>query len=191
VINKLLDHVKALAGRPLLRALVETPFLRARLARSRSAPVDGQVVDEALAVMLALDDVTHDSDYRGRTPVQARADMRRSLPLVEAPEPTGVSTRDEVLPGGIASRLYVPVGLAAPSPGMVYLHGGGWVTGDLETHDRFCRRLAAHGKIRVVAVDYRLAPEHRYPAGVDDALAAFRHVAHEAAHFGIADAADD
>jgi hypothetical protein len=78
----LLDRVKAIAGRPILHALVETPFLRKRLARSRSIPVEGQVVDEALATMLALDDVTHDSDHRGRTPAEARAEMRRSVPIV-------------------------------------------------------------------------------------------------------------
>src|SRR5262249_35428954 len=76
--------LRRLAGKPLVRAAIETPFLRAQLARSRSAPVEGQVVDEALAAVLALDDLTHDSDHRGRTPVQARAQMRESVPMVDA-----------------------------------------------------------------------------------------------------------
>ena len=177
--------LRAVAGRPVLRAILDTPFLRARFARGRSTPVEGQVVDEAIAVILALDDLAHDSDHTHRTPAAARVRMRESMAVVDAEPPPGVTTRDEVIAGAIPSRLYIPSDLPAPSPGLVYLHGGGWVTGDLETYDRFCRRFAARARIRVVSVDYRLGPEHRYPAAVDDALAAFRHVAGAAESFGI------
>lgn len=74
--------------------------------------------------------------------------------------------------GWIPARLYTPPGAAAPGPLLVYFHGGGWVIGDLETHDAHCRRLAAFSGAQVMAVDYRLAPEHPFPAGHDDALAA-------------------
>jgi len=57
---------------------------------------------------------------------------------------------------------------------VAYFHGGGWVQGDLETHHGLCARLALHGDALVVAIDYRLAPEHKFPAGVDDAFAAYR-----------------
>jgi acetyl esterase len=66
----------------------------------------------------------------------------------------------------------MPAGAAAPL--FVYFHGGGWVTGDLDTHDMPCRALCHHAGVHVLAVDYRLAPEHRFPAPVDDALAAWR-----------------
>ena len=74
--------------------------------------------------------------------------------------------------GPIGARLYVPVDAEQPGPGLVYFHGGGFVVGDLETHDDFLRRLAARSGVRVLAVDYRLAPEHPFPAPHDDALAA-------------------
>jgi len=171
-----------------LKALVKTPFLRTRLARRRGDAVEGQVVDEEIAALLRLDDVMHDSDHRGRTPAAARARMRESIKICEAPPPPGVTARDDGLPGPagtIPIRCYAPAGVPAPSPGVVYFHGGGWVTGDLETHDAFCRRLAAQARVRVVAVDYRLAPEHPFPAAVEDALAAFRAVASGAVRFGI------
>ena len=76
--------------------------------------------------------------------------------------------------GDIALRLYRPDGLTAPAPLLVYFHGGGWVIGDLDTHDTLCRDLAHAGRCVVVAVDYRMGPEHRFPAAVDDALAATR-----------------
>jgi acetyl esterase len=72
-------------------------------------------------------------------------------------------------------RHYRPV--AEPRPLLVFLHGGYWVLGDLDTHDRLCRLLAAGAGVEVLAVDYRLAPEHRWPAAVDDAVAAVRHAA--------------
>lgn len=76
--------------------------------------------------------------------------------------------RDERL-AGVLVRRYRPA--ASCSALLVYFHGGFWVLGDLDTHDRFCRRLAAEAGVEVVAVDYRLAPEHPWPAAVDDARA--------------------
>lgn len=78
--------------------------------------------------------------------------------------------------GAIGLRFYTPRGLTESSPGLVFLHGGGFVLGDLDSHDALCRVLAEQGQLRVVAVDYRLAPEHPFPAAVDDAIAAWRWV---------------
>ncbi len=81
---------------------------------------------------------------------------------------------DVTLPGGAGprpARLYDP-GVPAPAPALLYLHGGGWVMGDLATHDGLCRRLAALARCRVLALDYRLAPEHPFPAAHDDATTA-------------------
>lgn len=89
--------------------------------------------------------------------------------------PKDVETRDFSIPGPhgeIPVRLYRPAALGDPSGLLVYYHGGGWVIGDLETHDGHCRRLATYAECRVMAVDYRLAPEHPFPKGHDDALAA-------------------
>ena len=71
--------------------------------------------------------------------------------------PEGVEARDLEL-GSIPGRLYIPAEAVTPGPCLVYFHGGGWVIGDLETHDAHCRRLAAYSGARVLAVDYRLAP---------------------------------
>jgi len=88
--------------------------------------------------------------------------------------------------GDIALRLYRPL-LAArsPLPALVFFHGGGWVIGDLDTHDTLCRELANGAGCAVVAVDYRMGPEHRFPAAVDDSLAATRWVQREAAALGL------
>jgi acetyl esterase len=73
--------------------------------------------------------------------------------------------------GEIPVRIYTPAG-NAPFPMLVYFHGGGWVIGDLETHDRICRALANRAGCLVLSVDYRLAPEHRFPAAAEDCYAA-------------------
>ena len=99
------------------------------------------------------------------------------------------AVEDLILPGpggDLRARLYVPVGDGArPTPGLVFFHGGGWVFGDLESHDGACRTLCREADIRVVAIDYRLAPEHRFPAAADDAIAATAWVAAHAARLGI------
>ncbi|HWT90419.1 MAG TPA: alpha/beta hydrolase, partial [Solirubrobacterales bacterium] len=85
----------------------------------------------------------------------------------------------------IAARLYVPPTSSAPPGLLVYCHGGGWVIGDLETHDSPCRFLAAHSGAQVLAIDYRLAPEHPFPAAAEDAFAAYSWVRANAGRFGV------
>lgn len=86
--------------------------------------------------------------------------------------------------GRLGTRLYTPPSGRAPLPLLVYFHGGGWVGGDLDTHDFPCRFLAAHAGTLVLSVDYRRAPEHPFPAAVDDALAAASWAAEHAGQLG-------
>ena len=89
--------------------------------------------------------------------------------------------------GAIPVRLYRGLGTPAGAllPVLVFFHGGGWTIGDLDTHDIVCRTLANKARCAVVAVDYRMGPEHKFPAAVEDALAATRWVAEEAAVLGV------
>ncbi len=108
----------------------------------------------------------------------------------EAEPPQVASVNDGAFagPGGeIAFRRYRPLGVAAANamPTLIYYHGGGWVIGNLETHDSTCRRLANKSRCQVIAIDYRLAPEHPFPAPTDDGVAAFRHIRDNAASFGV------
>jgi acetyl esterase len=85
--------------------------------------------------------------------------------------------------GGVPVRLYRPGDGVLPA--FVFFHGGGWVVGDLETHDVVCRQIAAQANVVVMAVDYRLAPEHPFPAAVNDAWSATMWLAAHAAELGI------
>ena len=118
--------------------------------------------------------------------VRAGYRMQRQAQNQNAPK--DVTTSDLQVDGAagkIAARLYVPAGAPPVGPGLIYFHGGGFVIGDLESHDGHCRRLASYAGVRVLAVDYRLAPEHPFPAGHDDALAATRWTFDHAAELGI------
>ena len=98
------------------------------------------------------------------------------------------SVADRTVPGpagDIPVRVYVPTPAPGPHPALVYFHGGGWVIGDVETHDGTVRSLAAASGVTVVSVDYRLAPEHPFPAAVDDALAVVRWVADHGAEIDV------
>jgi acetyl esterase len=110
------------------------------------------------------------------TPERARADMRAQVPAVSGALADVERVTDRAIPtpaGLLPIRVYTPHG-AGPFPGIVYFHGGGFVIGDLETHDPLCRQAASRLGAVVCAVDYRLAPEHVFPAAADDALAAAR-----------------
>jgi acetyl esterase len=89
--------------------------------------------------------------------------------------------------GAIAARSYTPLTLRnnALAPCLVFFHGGGWVIGDLDSHDVVCRKLADEGELIVIAIDYRRAPEHRFPAAFDDAFATTKWIAAHARDLGI------
>ncbi len=104
-----------------------------------------------------------------------------------APGESVATVRDRTIPGpeeAIGVRIYTPDS-AAPLPLLVYLHGGGFVTGSLDTHDALCRALANRAACAVLSVDYRLAPEQRFPAAVEDSHAALRWAADHAAELGV------
>ncbi|HWF63379.1 MAG TPA: alpha/beta hydrolase [Rhizomicrobium sp.] len=88
--------------------------------------------------------------------------------------------------GEIRARAYAPVAAGGDAlPALIYFHGGGFVVGDLDTHDGLCRLFAHEGGFRVIAVEYRLAPEHKWPAPLEDATAALRWIAENAPALGV------
>ncbi len=110
----------------------------------------------------------------------------QAKPLSARP-PLPVAAADLLLPGPagqLHGRLYTPHEAPQAGPLLLYLHGGGWVRGSVTSHDGSCRLLAQLSGVRVLSLEYRLAPEHPFPAGADDALAAYEHVAREPARFG-------
>ena len=116
--------------------------------------------------------------------IQARFVMNPEPPELKSAEPLSIPAPH----GTIPARIYTPKtlrqkdGLAAC---LVFFHGGGWVIGNLDTHDVACRQLAHEGELIVISVDYRLAPEHRFPAAVDDAIIATKWIAANARQYGI------
>lgn len=122
------------------------------------------------------------------TPAEAREAYMKSRAILQ-PEPEPVAeARDLAAPGPhgpIPLRLYRPQGGAAPLPGLIYYHGGGWLLGGIDSHDVVCRRFANAARCVVVSVDYRMAPEHKFPAAVDDCAAATGWAIGQAAALGM------
>ncbi|MFL9915673.1 alpha/beta hydrolase [Paraburkholderia fungorum] len=125
------------------------------------------------------------------TPQQARASYEKSAPILEiasapmfAVEDLQVPTRDGAT---IRARLYQPVepSWAEPAPALVYYHGGGFTVGSVDTHDALCRMFARDGRCAVLSVDYRLAPEYKFPTAVDDAFDALSWLHTHAAQYGV------
>lgn len=147
------------------------------------------IVDQPNAAAQAVLDLIASS---GRPPMEtlgpdeARAAYRATRKFFEADPPAMGEVRDIVIPGpggDIPARLLVPAGSERPGV-IVYYHGGGWVIGDIDTHDVLCRFLAASSGAAVLSVDYRLAPEAKFPAAVDDAWAALAWAAAKAGTLG-------
>jgi acetyl esterase len=123
-------------------------------------------------------------------PPEARLAYKAGRAVLQ-PDPAEVaSVRDLTVPGPggpIPVRLYRGIGTEAGRklPCLVYYHGGGWVIGDIDSHDVICRRLANGAQCAVLSVDYRLAPEHKFPAAFDDAVAAMRFAVDQAGQIGV------
>lgn len=119
--------------------------------------------------------------------VEARRLYAAGRPVL-APEPMPVAeARDLTMPGpggALPLRLYRPIA-GKMLPALVYFHGGGWVVGSIETHDTVCRHLAVRAECAVVSVEYRMGPEHKFPAAVEDCVAATEWVAENGAELGL------
>ena len=144
------------------------------------------VVDPKIRMLLDMMAALGQPPLSQITPQQFRDMRARSRDFLNPPTAPLAVIREEIVAGAdgpLKARLYDAKDGAA-RPALVYYHGGGFVFGDLDSHDALCRRLALHGDVRVIAVDYRLAPEHPFPAAVNDARAAFADIAARAPHFG-------
>jgi acetyl esterase len=138
------------------------------------------VTPEVRALLDALD-ALGSPPIEEQTPDQVREVYGQFSALGSRAEMASVTDRTFCGPDcDVPVRVYVPTTEPAPRPVLVYFHGGGWVIGDLESHDATVRALAAASGVTIVAVDYRLAPEHPFPAAVHDCLAAVRWVAEPA-----------
>ena len=128
--------------------------------------------------------------FEALSPADARSAYAVGWDVVQSPAERVDSVRNLSIagPGGALNlRVYRGAGTQPEAllPGLVFLHGGGWVIGNLDSHDRMCRQLANRARCCVVAVDYRLAPEHVFPAAVDDCAAAWQWVAEHSAELAI------
>jgi len=142
------------------------PILQAFVAASEAANADRPAIPDA-------------------TVAEARAGYEALAGLGAGPDLFSVADATIAGQAGeIPIRIYRPNGDTG-EPGLVFYHGGGWTIGSLDSHDPECRKLAERSGCVVVAVDYRLAPEHPYPAAIDDSWAALQHIAANAGDFGI------
>ena len=145
---------------------------------------------DAAAVYKAVQEAGRPA-YETLTAPEARAyyAQARFATNPEAPELARVAPLSIPAPhGAIPARIYTPKTLrkaGGVAPCLVFFHGGGWVIGDLDSHDVVCRKLAVEGALIVISVDYRLAPEHKFPAAADDAVAATKWIAANARELGI------
>jgi acetyl esterase len=178
-VDTLLDPVEALA----FRTAMALPRSAQRVLAGRRVMRDGQTLDAELQLALRLEKVAHNPAVETVPIPEGRRLIRKRAALVGGEQPIG-TTRD-VRVGDLPGRLYVPEGAAAAGPLMVFFHGGAWIYGDLDSHDPVCRFLAEQAQVRVLAVDYRLAPEHPFPAAHDDGVAAYRWVVENADTLGV------
>lgn len=161
------------------------PWLKRLLAGGRRVTIDGNTLDATLQLILAAQRITRSGGLSASgDPKVARALMRKSHAVMNTH--AAVPSTDLTIPGPdgpLRGRHYRP-SVAEAAPLLLFFHGGGFVVGDIESHDGLCRMICRDAAINVLSVDYRLAPEHTAPAAVDDCLAAYRWSRGHAAELG-------
>lgn len=171
-----------------LRLLPHMPAGLARALAGRAIIADGARLDPIVQIIIRNAPVRNTTKSDPETLAQERANSDATAPLL-SPRPKGrVDTTDLQLPGAAGprkARLYRPAGLPDAAPVLIYFHGGGHVHGSITLHDLLCRALADAAGIAVIAYDYRLAPEHPFPAGIEDCIAGFRGLASIAPDLGL------
>jgi acetyl esterase len=168
------DAVELWAARRLLRLPANT-----QLWLSRQAPIaiDGQTLHHEMQLMLAVRTLRGGRGLSAQGVEGARSELLREALRFAGPAARVRRVSDLTIAGAegpLAARHYVPERSEQGAPLLVFFHGGGFVGGDLDTHDRVCRLLCREAGVHVLSSTYRLAPEHRFPAAVDDAYATFR-----------------
>jgi acetyl esterase len=177
-------------SRLALKALGAAPGWAQRLIGGRSIVIDGQRLHPEIQLVTRLLNAASGEDLadlpvaRGRAVLDLEASIFGGKPRPCDIESITIPTDD----GSVPARLYRPRG-TRPAGLVVYFHGGGWVLGSLDSHDAACSFLADRADVCVMSVGYRLAPEHPFPAGVNDAVAAFRFAVRHAADLGVDPAA--
>ncbi len=142
-----------------------------RLLVGRPVVVEGQQLATETQLLLRLQTVAREPAIESLPIPEGRLALVKQSVLVGGRQPIGAV--HDVSVAGLPARLYEPTGVVGVSPLLVFFHGGGWVYGDLDSHDAVCRFLAERAGVRVIAVDYRLAPEAPFPAAYDDCISAY------------------
>ena len=174
------------ARRLSAKGLLSLPHAVQRRLAGPPVVVAGRTLDVEMQLLLRLQKL--EGPPAEALPIsKGRRHIVQGSKVAGGVQPIGaVTDRSIDGPGGpLTLRFYTPRGLTGRSPALVFLHGGGWIYGDLESHDATCRFLAEHAQVRVVAVDYRLAPEAQFPAAHDDCWAAWEWVTEHAVGLGI------
>jgi acetyl esterase len=187
-----LPRLPSRAEHLLLKRVCGLPPRLLRLLLGPPPSVDGLTLASDIHALIRLAGAAGDASFTGGlSPTEARAHNRRGAEAATA-HPLIPMARVEAMTipgqgGPVPARFYVPGGLPGgePMPLVVYFHGGGWVIGDLDTHDGACRFLAAAASVAVLSIEYRLAPEHPFPAAVEDAWAGFAWAEANAAQLGV------
>ncbi len=196
-----LQRLAAALEPTVFRALMMLPTPVQRRLAGRPVILDGQTLDTETQWMLRIQKLARIPAAETLPMPEARKALLRQAGLVGGTQPIG-EIRALELPGAegrLPARLYIPrsqvsTGSTTGGPGstdgpgsplLFFVHGGGMMYGDLDSHDALCRFLAERADLRVLSVDYRLAPEHPYPAAVDDCWASFQWVAENADELGV------
>jgi acetyl esterase len=179
--STLLAAVDTVVKGSVLRGVMGLPEPVQRALAGRRLVIDGQTLATDTQVMLRLEKVVREPSTESLPLDAGRRLLVKHALLAGREQPIGAVHEMDV--GELKGRLYVPTDALSHGPLLVFFHGGGWVYGDLDSHDPTCRFLAERSGVRVLAVDYRLAPEHPFPAAYDDAVSAYRHVLEHAADY--------
>ena len=176
----------AAAKGTVMRSLMKLPKPVIRRLAGKPVVVDGKTLNPEMQLVLNLakldgPPVEQLPVTRGRKEVVAGSRLVGGSPSIGA-----VTDRTIDGPAGkLNLRFYTPRGMRGAAPALFFIHGGGWIFGDLDSHDATCRFLAEEAQVRVIAVDYRLAPEAPFPAAFDDTWAAYQWIVDNAQGIGV------
>lgn len=182
------ERVPLPAQAAALRGVFALPRRARRRLAGRPIRIDGQDLALDAQLLLRMFKLSRTTLAGVGDPAEIRARLEASASIVADRTVPHVATRELSIPtadGPRPARLYRPARLEQPAPSLVFYHGGGFAMGSLDSHDNTVRFLAVYGGVQVLSVDYRLAPEDPFPAGCEDAVAAFDHVYDNAEELGV------